>query len=106
MTDESRFSARHGFRQINGAEILVRHEAPYELRGVLVDLAYECGFTPKSLRTLVCRVFRKRPDLNNWSEYPNIDEEIRRLIDEAEWYKVYDVVEEITTNNMRCSPGG
>ena len=95
MTDEHRFSERHGFRQINEAEISVRHDAPYELRGVLVDLAYECGFRPESLRTLFCRALRKRPDSNNWSEYPNIDNEVRGLIDEAEWYKVYDLVEAI-----------
>ena len=95
MTEESRFSDRHGFRKINEAEITVRHDAPHELRGVLVELAYECGFKPKSLRNLVCRVLRKRPDANNWSEYPNIDNEVRRLIDDAEWYKVYDLVEAI-----------
>lgn len=98
MTDVRRFSDRHGFRQINEAEITVRHDAPHEFRGVLVDLTYECGFRPKSLRTLTCRTLRKRPDLNNWSEYPNIDDEVRRLIDEAEWYKVYDLVEAIISD--------
>ena len=88
-----RFSKRHGFSRVNEADIKVRHDAPYELRGVLVDLAYECGFSPKSLRTIVCRVLRKRPDSNNWSEYPNINEEVRGLLDGCEWYQVYDVVE-------------
>ncbi len=87
------FSKRHGFRQTNEAEISVRHDAPYELRGVLVDLAYECGFRPKSLRALVCRALRKRPDPNNWSEYPNIDDEVRALLDDCEWHRVYDVIE-------------
>lgn len=97
MTDEPKFSERHGFREIKEAKITVRHDAPYEFRGVLVELAYECGFWPKSLRTLVCRVLRGRPDPNNWSEYPNIDEEVRKLVDDAEWYSVYDVVESIAS---------
>lgn len=104
MADEPSFSNRHGFREIKEADITVRHEAPYELRGVLIDLAYECKFRPKSLRTLVCRVLRKRSDSNNWSEYPNIDVEIRRLIDDAEWYRVYDIVEAIVSE-MNETPG-
>ena len=93
--DES-FSRRHGFYQSKEKEIRVRHDAPYELRGVIVDIAYGSDFKPKTLRPLVCRALRKRPDTNNnWSEYPNIDEEIRNLLDECEWYRIYDVIEEI-----------
>ena len=101
MTEESRFSDRHGFRQINESKIMVRDNAPHDFRGVIVDLAYECGFRPKSLRTIVCRTLRKRPDSDNWSEFPNIDEEVRRLIDEAEWYKVYDLVEAIISTMLQ-----
>jgi len=97
------FSKRHGFHQPSETEITVRHDAPPELRGVIVQLAYECGFRPKGLRTLVCRVLRKRPDPSNWSEYPNIDEEIHRLIDDCDWYRVYDVIEGIA-GHMRETP--
>lgn len=92
MNDES-FSNRYGFRRTIEVEISVRHDAPYELRGVLVELAYSCGFRPKSLRSLVCQVLLKRPDPNNWSEYPNIDYEVRKLLDNCDWYRIYDVVE-------------
>lgn len=92
MNDEP-FSKRHGFRRTNDVEIYVRHDAPYELRGVLVGLAYSCGFGPNSLRSLVCRVLLKRPDPNNWAEYPNIDYEVRELLDNCDWYSVYDVAE-------------
>lgn len=92
MNDEL-FSRRHGFRRTIEAEISVRHDAPYDLRGVLVELAYSCGFGPKSLRSLVCRVLLKRPDPNNWSEYPNIEDEVRELLDDCIWYRVYDVAE-------------
>lgn len=94
MNDEP-FSSRHGFRRTTDVEISVRHDAPYELRGVIVELAHSCGFGPKLLRSLVCRVLLKRPDSNNWSEYPNIDYEVRELLDNCDWYRVYDVAEAI-----------
>ena len=65
---------------------------------MIVELAYEFGIRPTALRTLICRVLRKRPDENNWSEYPNIDYEVRRLIDETKWHRVYDCVEAIAQN--------
>jgi hypothetical protein len=89
------FSSRHGFRQTSNVEISVRHDAPFELRGALVELSYSCGYSPKSLRSLICQVLLKRPDPNNWSEYPNIDYEVRELIDDCKWYRVYDVAEQI-----------
>lgn len=97
------FSKRHGYHQSVESEITVRQNAPYELRGVVVQLAYACGFRPEGLRKLVCRVLKKRPDPNNWSEYPNIDHEIHKLIDECEWYQVYDVIEGIA-ERMRETP--
>ena len=88
-----RFSDRLGLATSAAVPITVRSDAPRDLRGVLVDIGYECGFRPKTLRPLVCKVLRKRADDDNWSEYPNIDMETRRLIDDAEWYRVYDVIE-------------
>jgi len=89
------FSKRHGYNRPSEAEITVRQDAPHEFRGVLIDLAYDCGFSPSTLRKVICKALRKRPDRNNWSEYPNIDDENHYLIDDCEWYKVYDVVESI-----------
>jgi hypothetical protein len=88
----TRFSERHGFEPPD-AQITVRHDAPEELRGVLVDLAYESGMSPGGVRSLVCRVLRRREDPTNWSPFPNIDNEVRGYLDECEWYEVYDVVE-------------
>lgn len=65
-----RFSTRHGFQQAHETEITVRQDAPYELRGMLIQVAYDCGFRPNVLRPLVCRILRKRPNLDNWSEVP------------------------------------
>ena len=95
--NEKKFSERQGLRTTSEVDISVRSDAPYEFRGVLVDLAYECGMRPKSMRQLVCRVLRTRPDPNNWSEYPNVDGEVRDLIDNCEWYYVYDIVEAIAS---------
>jgi hypothetical protein len=94
----SDFSKRHGYHRLNEVEITIREDAPHEMRGVLVQLAYDAGFRPKTLRPLVCKVLRARPDDDNWSEYPNIDTEIRNLLDECAWYRVYDVIEAIAAD--------
>lgn len=88
------FSDRLGLRT-TPAEITVRHDAPEELRGVVVDIAERFGLRPSHLRGLLCRLFYKRPDPGNWSEYPNIANEVQTLIDECAWYEVYDAVEAI-----------
>ena len=74
MTD--RFFRRHGYEDTQ-SEIKVREDAPEELRSVLVDIAYESGLRPSSLRDIVCKVLRIAPDPNNWSDYPNVDQELR-----------------------------
>ena len=89
-----RFSQRHGYEP-GDAEITIRLEAPDELRGVLVDIAYECGMTPHSMRSLVCRTLRVREDPNNWSAFPNVDGELRSHLDSCEWYEVYDILEAV-----------
>ncbi|MHB8181434.1 MAG: AbiJ-NTD4 domain-containing protein [Acidithiobacillus ferrivorans] len=101
MTEK--FSKRHGYQQAHETEIIVRQDAPHELRGIVVQLAYECGFRPGNLRSLVCRILRKRPDSNNWSEYPNIDNEVHELVDGCDWYRVYDIIEGIS-GAMRETP--
>ena len=47
------------------------------LRGVIVRLAYERAFRPKTLRPLVCRTLQGRQDKYNWAGYPSIDNEVR-----------------------------
>ena len=89
-----RFSRRHGYNPPE-PEITVRQDAPDELRAVLADIAYESGLRPNSLRSLVCRVLRVAPDPSNWSEYPNVDGEVREHLRECPWYRVYDVIEAI-----------
>ncbi|WP_028231056.1 AbiJ-NTD4 domain-containing protein [Paraburkholderia mimosarum] len=90
------FSRRFGYGAASSpAPISVREDAPHELRGVLVDLAYESGLRPTTLRNIVCPALRVRADPGNWSDFPNVDNEVRDLVDDAPWYKVYDIAEAI-----------
>ena len=89
------FSKRNGFHSTQESEITIREDAPEELRGYLVQLAYECGFKPSGLRAILCKALKKQPDSNNWSEFPNVDWEVNNLLQECKWYKVYDVIERI-----------
>ena len=91
------FSNRLGFEKIE-EEISIREDAPHELRGVVIDQAYACKILPKLLRKIMCRILLKRPNDDNWSEFPNIDYEVRELIDECEWFEVYDIIETIYTS--------
>jgi AbiJ N-terminal domain 4 len=92
MDERTRFSTRHGFEP-SEVEITVRHTAPSRLRGAVRDIAIESGLTPRPLRKTICRALRERENPSNWSEYPNIHDEILDLLDECDWYEVYDVIE-------------
>lgn len=87
------FSRRHGY---SGPlqPITVREDAPEAFRHAVVQIAAEEGFeAPSAQRAVICRVLRTMPDRSNWSEYPNIADEVARLIEECPWYRVYDVAE-------------
>ena len=98
-----RFSERLGY-QPDDVEITVRLDAPDELRDIIVDIAYESGLTPHTLRSIVCRLLRKREDPSNWSAYPNVDNEVRYLLGSCEWYRVYDIIESLHERLVE-SPG-
>ena len=86
----TRFSRRHGFAPTE-APITIREEAPDAMRNAILDLAINVGIRPRQLRDIVCPVLFVAPDQNNWSEYPNIWQELQYLLRSAEWYKVYDM---------------
>jgi hypothetical protein len=90
---QEKFSTRHGFEP-REPEIKVTHEAPHDLRGVAVDIAYEAGMNPHSMRDVVCQTLRVRKDEDNWSA-PNVNGEVRATIDQCEWYEVYDMIEAV-----------
>ena len=89
-----RFSNRQGYEEATPV-IKIREDAPFELRSVIVDIAYESGLRPSQLRQIVCKVLRVVADPDSWSDYPNIDQEVRRELNICEWYRIYDVIEEV-----------
>jgi hypothetical protein len=94
MTDQDKFSRRHGFEP-QEREIRLRDAAPEDLREAMVQIAYESSATPTQLRAAICRVLKKRPDTNNWSD-ANVAGEVDALVSACEWYEVYDIVEAIS----------
>lgn len=90
----TRFSDRHGFEP-SEAEITIRHEAPERVRSATIAIAEEAGLYPSDLRTVLCRVLRLSEDRNNWSERPNIANEVEDKLARAEWWEVYDFIEAI-----------
>jgi hypothetical protein len=94
------FSMRHGYAG-RCTEITIREDAPYNLRYFVLESARELGWAPSSLRDVLCRVLHEVPDNNNWSEYPNIWDEVQRLIDGCEWFKVYDIIEALHARFVR-----
>lgn len=100
----ARFSERTGARPAD-LEITVRQDAPEELRSAIVDIAYDSGLDPHSLRKIVTRVLRKRIDRNNWSAFPNVDDEVRGHLDACHWYEVYDVIEAVYCWLVESPPG-
>ena len=87
-----RFSDREGYRP-PAAPITVREDAPPELQGAILILAQEAGMSPSDMRDVICQVLLVTPDSSNWSEYPNIWNEVHWLLAHAPWYKVYDIAE-------------
>ena len=87
-----RFSDREGYRPL-AAPITIRNDAPSELRGAILVLAEEAGLSPSAMRKVICQVLLVKANSNNWSEYPNIWEEVDWLLSDAAWYKVYDIAE-------------
>lgn len=86
------FSRRQGLTRPD-AEIYIRNDAPQIVRDAVIQIAYKCGLKPSDLRTLLCDLLFHAPDRGNWSEFPNIDSEVRELIGDCEWFEVYDLIE-------------
>ena len=90
--ENGRFSRRFGFADHRGGE-LIRHDAPESLRCGLLQAAIEAGLRPSPLRQVVCGTLRVRPNPANWSEYPNVLQEVEDLVHGCDWCRVYDIIE-------------
>lgn len=87
------FSDRN--KLINTSEISIMSDAPDEIRYAVVQNAYDCNLSYTQIRDIVCCILSERPDRNNWSEIPNVRDEVMDLVENCEWYKVYDIAERL-----------
>lgn len=86
------FSRRYGYR--GPRDIAVREDAPQGLRvGFLQILHDELRLSYNQIRELTCRALRTFPDDSNFSEIPNVRDEVVGLIQGCHWYQVYDIIE-------------
>jgi len=99
-THLDRFSTRNGYERPD-AEITIRLEAPPQLREAVVSIAYDCGLQPKAVRAHLCSILCKTPDPQNWSDFPNVANEVTELLGELMWFEFYDFVEIIVGLNRR-----
>lgn len=88
------FSDRYNHQPAD-AEITVREDAPPEMRFAVLQIAIDNGLHPSDLRDIACSILFVRPDRSNWSEYPNIWGEVQSIIEDAPWFRVYDIAEAI-----------
>ena len=94
------FSRRHGYRARR--EITVREGAPEEVRAGLVQILRDMGLTYHQMRDIICPVLRVFPDPNNWTEVPNVRDEVVGLVRNCEWYRVYDICEAASRYLHEC----
>ena len=86
------FSDRQGYRS-GDVEIVVREDAPADLRYGIPQIARILGMSFTSIREVVCRTLLVLPDPGNWSEIPNVRDEVNYLVGDCPWFKVYDIAE-------------
>lgn len=89
---KQRFSSRHNYKS-KEVPITTREAAPIELQEFIIQSAYHYGISPKPLRNIICRLLRRSPDNTNWSEFPNINTEFHELLENSDWFYIYDVIE-------------
>ena len=88
------FSRRN--RYVGEAQpITIREDAPEGLRTTILNTATKLGLGPKRLRSIICEALNARPDPFNWSAYPNVWDEVQGLMYECEWFRVYDIIEDV-----------
>lgn len=85
------FARRHGYRVRR--EIRIREDAPAELRLGVAALFHERGLTYTQIREFVCAALHAVPDPDNWTEVPNVRDEVIALVQRCEWFRIYDICE-------------
>ena len=90
------FSDRYSYKAVD-AEIVVREDAPENLRNAILSIAEVLNMRPTAMRRVICQVLLVSPDSYNWSDYPNIWDEVNEHINTCSWFKVYDIAEALYT---------
>ena len=92
MTDKKTFSKRLGHFTLDEKKITVREDAPQGLREFVRIAFYDLGKNPSDLLPIICKVLKVAPE-GNWTEFPNIDYEIKSHLENCDWFFVYDIIE-------------
>lgn len=92
MDDKQTFSKRLGHFSLEEKAITIREDAPDGLRNYLRVAYYDLKKKPSDLLPTVCKVLKVAPE-GNWSEYPNIDYEIKSHLESCDWFYIYDIIE-------------
>lgn len=92
MTNRETFSKRLGHFSLKDKEITIRENAPEGLRNYIRVAYYDLGKIPSSLLPIICKVLKVTPE-DNWTEFPNIDNEIKSHLEVCDWFYIYDILE-------------
>ncbi len=87
------FTERRGIVP-RSADICVRNDAPKELRRFVFQLMRHFEPSLKRIRRLVCDVTYNGEDPNNWQENDFMKYEISDIIENCEWNRIYDIIEQ------------
>jgi hypothetical protein len=90
MPRKQSFSKRHGFS--SAKDITIREDAPANLRSFVLQTASHLGWSPARLLRLVCQVLRVPPS-DGMRNLSRIWPEVKGLVEECPWFKVYDIIE-------------
>lgn len=67
-------------------------------------IAQGLGMTPTQVRQITCQVLLVPPSPLNWTDYPNVSEEVHDLFSGCSWHKVYDIAEALFAHLSRAKP--
>lgn len=93
MDPSESFSRRHGYGAPE-AEITIREDAPEVVRSAVIALGRGFGLSSDTLRSELCAALLRTPDRYNWSP-DNVAREVEYLIEDAPWYRAYDIAERL-----------
>jgi hypothetical protein len=75
-------------------DIVVRNDAPTPMRNYISQLMMRFEPSLKKIRKLVCFVVKEPEDPNNWGENDFMKSEILEIINNCQWNRIYDIIEE------------